>query len=107
MHNEFIDFENMLGHENFVVTKLKNGAFATYMEEQKKAGADLAHLKPTHMQAPEKVIKRLLNQGQWLWQHEFKFHFTYPTNSPLFIWRAFCDNNLLKIHDPNSREKRL
>ena len=61
MHNEFIDFENMLGHENFVVTKLKNGAFATYMEEQKKAGADLAHLKPTHMQAPEKVIKRLLN----------------------------------------------
>lgn len=60
-HNEFSDFEKMLGEENFVVTRLKDGAFATYMEEQRKAGADLAHLKPTHMQAPEKVIKRLLN----------------------------------------------
>jgi hypothetical protein len=60
MNNEFADFEKMLGKENFVVTQLKNGAFAKYMEEQRAAGADLAHLKPTHMQAPEKVIKRLL-----------------------------------------------
>jgi hypothetical protein len=60
MNNEFGDFEKMLGKENFVVTQLKNGAFAKYMEEQRAAGADLAHLKPTHMQAPEKVIKRLL-----------------------------------------------
>jgi len=60
-NNEFSDFEKMLGRENFVVTRLKDGAFARYMEEQKAAGADLAHLKPTHMQAPEKVIKRLLN----------------------------------------------
>jgi|AutmiccommuBRH23_1029490.scaffolds.fasta_scaffold00388_32 hypothetical protein len=61
MNNEFGDFEKMLGMENFVVTRLKDGAFATYIDEQRKAGADLAHLKPTHMQAPEKVIKRLLN----------------------------------------------
>jgi hypothetical protein len=61
MNNEFTDFEKMLGKENFVVTRLKDGAFATYIDEQRKAGADLAHLKPTHMQAPEKVIKRLLN----------------------------------------------
>jgi hypothetical protein len=61
MNNEFGDFEKMLGKENFVVTRLKDGAFATYIDEQRKAGADLAHLKPTHMQAPEKVIKRLLN----------------------------------------------
>ena len=61
MNSEFSDFENMLGKENFVVTKLKDGAFATYMDEQRQAGADLAHLKPTHMQAPEKVIKRLLS----------------------------------------------
>lgn len=61
MVNEFSDFEKMLGNENFVVTKLKDKAFATYMNEQQKAGADLAHLKPTHMQAPEKVIKRLLS----------------------------------------------
>jgi hypothetical protein len=61
MNNEFGDFEKMLGKENFVVTQLKNGAFAKYMEEQRAAGADLAHLKPTHMQAPEKVIKRLIS----------------------------------------------
>lgn len=61
LNNEFGDFEKMLGKENFVVTRLKDGAFAKYMEEQRAAGADLAHLKPTHMQAPEKVIKRLLN----------------------------------------------
>ncbi|HSM24495.1 MAG TPA: GH3 auxin-responsive promoter family protein [Anaerolineaceae bacterium] len=60
-HNEFSDFEKMLGEENFVVTRLRDGGFANYMDEQRKAGADLAHIKPTHMQAPEKVIKRLLN----------------------------------------------
>lgn len=61
MNNEFGDFEQMLGKEHFIVTRIKDGAFAKYMEEQRAAGADLAHLKPTHMQAPEKVIKRLLN----------------------------------------------
>jgi hypothetical protein len=61
MNNEFADFEKMMGKENFIVTRLKNGVFAKYMEEQRAAGADLAHLKPTHMQAPEKVIKRLLS----------------------------------------------
>lgn len=61
MESEFSDFEKMLGKENFKVTRIKDGAFARYMEEQRAAGADLAHIKPTHMQAPEKVIKRLLN----------------------------------------------
>ncbi|MDO9088293.1 MAG: GH3 auxin-responsive promoter family protein [Anaerolineaceae bacterium] len=61
MNNEFADFEKMLGMENFVVTRIKDGAFAKYIEEQRAAGADLAHLKPAHMQVPEKVIKRLLN----------------------------------------------
>lgn len=61
MVNEFSDFEEMLGKEHFIITRLKDGAFARYMEEQRAAGADLAHIKPTHMQAPEKVIKRLLN----------------------------------------------
>ena len=61
MNNEFGDFEKMLGKENFKVTRIQEGAFARYMEEQRAAGADLAHIKPTHMQASEKVIKRLLN----------------------------------------------
>ncbi len=61
LNSEFVDFENMYGKENFVVTRLKDGAFANYMDEQKAAGADLAHIKPTHMQAKEKVIKRLLS----------------------------------------------
>ncbi len=61
IHDEFSDFENMLGKDSFVLTRLKNGAFARYIEEQRQAGAELAHLKPTHMQAQEKVIKRLIS----------------------------------------------
>jgi len=58
---EFSDFENLLGEDHLLVTRIKDGAFARYMDEQMRAGADLAHVKPTHMQAPEKVIKRLMS----------------------------------------------
>jgi hypothetical protein len=57
---EFADLENLLGEDHLVVTRLKDGSFTRYMDEQIRAGADLAHIKPTHMQAPDKVIKRLL-----------------------------------------------
>lgn len=57
---EFGDLENLLGKDHLIVTRLNDGAFAKYMDEQIKAGADLAHIKPTHMQAPDKVINRLM-----------------------------------------------
>jgi hypothetical protein len=58
---EFSDFENLLGKDHLLITRFKDGAFARYMDEQMRAGADLAHVKPTHMQAPDKVIKRLMS----------------------------------------------
>lgn len=58
--SEFSDLESLIGKDHLIVTRLKDGAFADYMEEQRRNGADLAHIKPTHMQAAEKVIKRLL-----------------------------------------------
>jgi len=39
---------------------LSPGTFERYREEKAKEGADLAHLKPAHMNAPDAIIKRLL-----------------------------------------------
>lgn len=58
---EFADLENVLGKNHLKVTRIKDGAFAQYMEEQRQNGSDLAHIKPNHMQAQDKVIKRLLS----------------------------------------------
>jgi hypothetical protein len=57
---EYSDLENLLGKDHLQITRIKDGAFSRYMDEQIRAGADLAHIKPTHMQAPDKVINRLL-----------------------------------------------
>ena len=60
---EFVDLEEISGKKHLFVTKLPTGAFAKYIDEQRKAGADLAQLKPNHMQAPDKIINRLMQKG--------------------------------------------
>ncbi|MFC2009793.1 GH3 auxin-responsive promoter family protein [Chloroflexota bacterium] len=42
------------------VTLLSPGTFGRYTQEKREEGADIAHLKPIHMNAPEAVIQRLL-----------------------------------------------
>ncbi|MFC1919620.1 hypothetical protein ACFLWX_02375, partial [Chloroflexota bacterium] len=42
------------------VTILNRGSFQSFNEDQQKAGADLAQLKPAHMNAPDTVIQHLL-----------------------------------------------
>jgi len=42
------------------VTLLSPGTFLRYMHERQAAGADLAHLKPPHMNASDAVIADLL-----------------------------------------------
>ncbi|MBN1369452.1 MAG: GH3 auxin-responsive promoter family protein [Dehalococcoidaceae bacterium] len=42
------------------VTLLKHGTFSRYMQQQQSKGADLAHLKPLHMNASEESLKHLL-----------------------------------------------
>ncbi len=43
------------------VTVLPSGAFRCYIARQRAAGADLAHLKPPHMNPPDDIVEFLLN----------------------------------------------
>jgi hypothetical protein len=42
------------------LTLLPHGTFAKYMKQRQAEGADLAHIKPPHVNPPEKVISLLL-----------------------------------------------
>jgi hypothetical protein len=57
---EYNDFEGIIGYDPLQVTYLTQGAFDAYMEAQQEAGADLAHLKPPHMQPSDSIMERLL-----------------------------------------------
>lgn len=59
-HSEFRDFEVIIGRNPLQVTLLPPGTFALYMEAQQKAGADLAHLKPQHIQPSERDLSLLM-----------------------------------------------
>jgi len=50
---------NELDMNPLKVTLLPRGSFQRFYEEKRKAGADLAHLKPPHMNASESVIRDL------------------------------------------------
>ena len=54
------DVEDFLGIRPLEVTLLSPGTFQRYMMGRQAAGADLAHLKPPHMNAPDAVIADLL-----------------------------------------------
>jgi hypothetical protein len=56
----YADYENMIEKRALEVTVLSTGTFQRYMLEKQKAGADLAHLKPAHMNASEEVVELLL-----------------------------------------------
>ncbi len=57
---DFKDMENMFGNERLLITQLPANTFNVFTENQQKAGADLAHLKPPRMQPKEDVLHRLL-----------------------------------------------
>jgi hypothetical protein len=56
----YSDLVSFLGLRPLLVTLLVPGTFQRYMNERQAEGADLAHLKPPHMNAPDKVIDDLL-----------------------------------------------
>ncbi len=58
---EYLDLKEMFNYEPLKVSLLPTGAFAGYMKAQMEAGADLAHIKPPHMQPSDIVVQRLLN----------------------------------------------
>jgi hypothetical protein len=57
------DYKNlvgMLGIQPLRVRLLSQGTFQRYLEEKQRAGADLAHLKPPHMNASDTLIGELV-----------------------------------------------
>jgi hypothetical protein len=46
------------------VTTLPPGSLGRYYQQMKERGADMAHLKPPHMNATDTIIQDLLSQAQ-------------------------------------------
>ncbi|MFQ5945653.1 MAG: GH3 auxin-responsive promoter family protein, partial [Anaerolineae bacterium] len=61
---DYEQVEKMLGWNPARVSMLASGTFHRYLEEQKAAGADPAHLKPRHISPPTEVLKRLTTPGE-------------------------------------------
>jgi hypothetical protein len=58
---EYRDSEDILGIDPLILSLLPIGAFQSYMTSQQKAGADLEHVKPPHMQPNDSILERLLH----------------------------------------------
>jgi phenylacetate-coenzyme A ligase PaaK-like adenylate-forming protein len=56
----YADYEAMIEKRALEVTILTPGTFQKYMQEKQRTGADLAHLKPAHMNASDEIIQLLL-----------------------------------------------
>lgn len=57
---DYKNLQEILSIDPLRLTILRPGTFLNYMQDRQQAGADLAHLKPPHMQASDEVIERLL-----------------------------------------------
>jgi hypothetical protein len=64
INRDYRDLEEMLGLKPLRVTILPAGSFQRYYEMKQKEGADLAHLKPPHMNASDAIIQNLLKVGK-------------------------------------------
>jgi phenylacetate-coenzyme A ligase PaaK-like adenylate-forming protein len=68
IRSEIDDYTTSRAHDDLTnmikfrvkVTLLPSGAFASYTSARQSEGADLAHLKPPHINPPQKVLERLL-----------------------------------------------
>jgi hypothetical protein len=56
----YADYATMIEDRPLEVTTLPTGAFQAYMREKQAAGADMAHLKPPHMNTRDEDIELLL-----------------------------------------------
>ena len=61
LDSSYADLEDMIGLQPLEVTLLPNGAFAEYVSKQRAAGADLAHLKPPHLNPSDRVVSTLMD----------------------------------------------
>ena len=61
---DYKDVGSYLGLQPVRVTLLSPGTFRRYIEEKTKEGAEIAHLKPAHINPPEAVIQHLLELSE-------------------------------------------
>jgi hypothetical protein len=61
LNSFYADYEAMIEKPALEVTLLKTGTFQAYMKQKQESGADLAHLKPPHMNPTDEVISLLMN----------------------------------------------
>lgn len=60
LYQEYKSLENLLAIRPLKITALPSGSFQRYYRAKQAAGADLAHLKPPHMNASDSNIRELL-----------------------------------------------
>ena len=58
--SEFGGLDEILGRNPVQISLLKSGSFDAYMKQKQLEGADLAHIKPPHMQPSDQIMKPLL-----------------------------------------------
>jgi len=59
------ELEEMTGLKPLRVSLLSAGTFHRYFEERQAAGADLAHLKPPHVNPSDKVVELVHRMSAW------------------------------------------
>jgi len=57
---DYRDIDSYLEFQPIKVTVLSEGTFERFYQERVKEGADLAHLKPTHINADEAILQELV-----------------------------------------------
>jgi hypothetical protein len=63
IHKPLGELEDMLGIDPLKVTLLPPDSFARYTLERQREGADLAHLKPPHMNASDEIIEGFVSSA--------------------------------------------
>jgi len=61
---DYVDIERYLKQQPVKVTLLSKGTFGRYMQEKQEQGADLAHLKPAHINPSQEMVDLLLKLDQ-------------------------------------------
>jgi len=60
--SEYEDLKTTFDYDPLIVSLLPAGAFSRYMSAQVESGADMAHIKPPHMQPSDGILERLLHE---------------------------------------------
>jgi hypothetical protein len=64
------DLEHYFGYKPLKITLLSSGSFSQYMANRRANGADLAHIKPPHMNPRDAVMKILLGPNAAIYSKE-------------------------------------